>query len=110
MPGISNTIKVNLGGSSNNNNDKEEDKNDSMADELKSIVNKEAALSQEAMGKNLKQQTSTIKAMKQCGGAAVENGVGIGALASLKVDYCTHCHGQGLLPIMYRLNTDLSLQ
>jgi hypothetical protein len=44
--------------------------------------------------------------MKQCGRAAVENGDGIGVLVSLKVDYCIHCHAQGLLAIVYRFNTD----
>ncbi len=37
--------------------------------------------------------------MKICGQAALESGVGIGALVSLKVDYHTHCHVQGLLAI-----------
>jgi hypothetical protein len=40
--------------------------------------------------------------MNVCGRAALENGVGIGALVTLKVDYCTHCHAQGLLVIVYR--------
>jgi hypothetical protein len=42
--------------------------------------------------KNCKQEESAIKAMKLCGKAALESGVGIGALVSLKVDYRTHCH------------------
>jgi hypothetical protein len=69
-------------------------------------VNKEAALRKEAMGKNQKQPTSAIKPMKQRGRAALENGVGIGALVLLKVDYRTHCHAQGLFAIVYRFNTD----
>ena len=40
--------------------------------------------------------------MKLCGKAALESGVGIGALVSLKVDYHTNCHAQGLLAIVYR--------
>jgi hypothetical protein len=43
-----------------------------------------------------------MKAMKVCGQAALESGVEIGALVSLKVDYHTHCHAQGLLAIVYR--------
>ncbi len=47
----------------------------------------------EAMAKkNHKQQTSAVKAMKQCGKAALEAGAGIGVVVSLKVDYCTHSH------------------
>jgi hypothetical protein len=52
--------------------------------------------------KNWKQEESAIKAMKICGQAALESGVGIGALVSLKVDYRTHCYVQGLLAIVYR--------
>jgi hypothetical protein len=40
--------------------------------------------------------------MKVCERAALENGVGIGALVSLKVDYRTCCHAQELLAIVYR--------
>jgi hypothetical protein len=43
-----------------------------------------------------------MKAMELCGKAALESGVGIGALVSLKVDYLTHCHAQGLLVIVNR--------
>jgi hypothetical protein len=61
---------------------------------------------QRSYGKKCKQETSAIKAMKICGRAALENVVGIGALVSLKVDYCTHCHAQGLLAIVYRFHAD----
>jgi hypothetical protein len=44
--------------------------------------------------------------MKVCGRAALENGVGIGALVSLKVDYPTDCHAQGLLAIVYRFQAN----
>jgi hypothetical protein len=44
--------------------------------------------------------------MKQCGRAAVDNGDGIGALVSVKVDYCTHFCLQGLLAIVYTFNAD----
>ncbi len=54
----------------------------------------------EAMAKkNCKQQLSAIKAMKQCGKAALAAGAGLRALVSLKVDYCTHSHAQGLLTV-----------
>jgi hypothetical protein len=52
--------------------------------------------------KNCKQEESAIKSMKLCGKAALESGVVIGALVSLKVDYRSHCHAQGLLAIVYR--------
>ncbi len=52
--------------------------------------------------KNCKQEESAIKAMKICGKAALDSGIGIGALVSLKVDYRTDCHAQGLLAIVYR--------
>ncbi len=44
--------------------------------------------------------------MEECGRAALEKGVGIGAFVSLKVDYCTHCHAQVLLAIVHRFNAD----
>jgi hypothetical protein len=65
--------------------------------------NKEGIVRREAMKKkNCKQEESAIKAMKICGKAAFDSGVGIDALVSLKVDYRTHCHAQGLLAIVYR--------
>ncbi len=39
--------------------------------------------------------------MKMCGKTAVDSGIGIGALVSLKADYWMHCHAQGLLAIVY---------
>ncbi len=39
--------------------------------------------------------------MKQCGRAVQAAGAGIGAVVSLKVDYRTHSHAQGLLVIVY---------
>ena len=39
--------------------------------------------------------------MKQCGRAAQAAGAGIDAVVSLKVDYHTHSHAQGLLAIVY---------
>ncbi len=52
--------------------------------------------------KNCKQEESAIKAKKVCEQAALDSRVGIGVLVSLKVDYHTHCHAQGLLAIVYR--------
>jgi len=44
-----------------------------------------------------------MKSMKQCGRAAQAAGAGIGAVVSLKVDYHTHSHAQGLLVIVYEM-------
>jgi hypothetical protein len=58
----------------------------------------------DAMAKmNHKQESQAIKATKQCGRAAQAAGAGIGAVVSLKVDYCTHSHAQGLLAIVYEM-------
>jgi hypothetical protein len=84
----------------NKDNDNKED------DGANIFLDKEAALRKQVMEKNCKQETSAIKAMKICGRAALENGVGIGALASLKVDYHIHCHAQGLLAIVYRFHVN----
>jgi hypothetical protein len=54
--------------------------------------------------KNCKEQTSAIKAMKQCGKAALGARAGIGVVVSLKVDYCTHSHAEGLLVVVYKVN------
>ncbi len=119
---ITNTIVVNVGGSDDDNNNEEEDMgktdannvpaqtNDAMGNKNNKqdvggniIRNKEGVLCREAMEKkNCKQEESAKKAMKICGQAALEIGVGIGALVSLKVDYRTHCHAQGLLAIVCR--------
>jgi len=53
--------------------------------------------------KNRKQESQAIKAMKQCGRAAQAAGAGVGAVVSLKVDYRTHSHAQGLLAIVYEM-------
>ena len=53
--------------------------------------------------RNRKQESQAIKAMKQCGRAAQAAGAGIGAVVSLKVDYHTHSHMQGLLAIVYEM-------
>jgi hypothetical protein len=122
LTGITNPIVVNLGGSNDDRNN-EEDKmgqsntnnmpaqtNDAMENNNNEqnvggniIGNKEGIVHREAMEKkNCRQEESAIKAVKICGQAAFESGVGIGALVSLKVDYPTDCHAQGLLAIVYR--------
>ena len=53
--------------------------------------------------KNCKQDSQAIKATKQCGRAALAVGAGIGAVVSLKLDYRTHLHAQGLLAIVYEM-------
>ncbi len=111
--GITNTIVVNLGGSNDNSNDQDDNMGqiDALLDNNKIQQNVgvnysgkiEGNVRREAMEKkNCKQEESAIKAMKICGKAALNSGIGIGALVSLKVDYQTHCHAQGLLAIVYR--------
>ena len=51
--------------------------------------------------KNYKQESNEMRAIRQCGRAAMTNGACKVALVSLKVDYRTHCHTQGLLAIVY---------
>ncbi len=41
--------------------------------------------------------------MKRCGHAAQSAGAGIGAVVTLKVDFRTHSHAQGLIVIMYEM-------
>jgi hypothetical protein len=113
---------VNLGGSNDDKNDEEDKMGQSNAKNMPAqtnnamdnnssqqnvggniLGNKEGIVRREAMEKkNCKQEESAIKAVKVCGQAALDSGVGIGALMSLKVEYRTHCHAQGLLAIVYR--------
>jgi hypothetical protein len=113
MTGITNTIVVNLGGSNNISNDEDDEmgqKNTLMdnnkiqqSEGVNYSGSKEGIVRKEAMEKkNCKQKEYAIKAMKMCGKAAVDSGIGIGALVSLKVDYRTHCHVQGLLAVVYQ--------
>jgi hypothetical protein len=44
-----------------------------------------------------------VKAMKQCGKAAMESGAAPGTVVTLKVVYRTHSHAQGLLAIVYNV-------
>jgi hypothetical protein len=118
---------VNLGGSDDDRNDQEDKMRQSNANNMPGAQtnnamdnnnsqqnvggnisgNKEGIVHREAMEKkNCKQEESAIKAMKICGKAALDSGVGIGASVSLKVDYCTHCHVQGLLAIVYRFQAN----
>ncbi len=114
MTGITNTIVVNLGDSDDisNKEDKETGQQKTLIMDYNNIQqsegvnirgNKEGIVHKDAMEKiNCKQQEYAIKAMKMCGKAAVDYGIGIGALVSLKVNYRTHCHAQGLLAIVYQ--------
>jgi len=58
----------------------------------------------DAMAKrNRKQKSQAMKAMKQCGRAAQAAGAGIGAVVTLKIDFHTHSHAQGLIAIVYEM-------
>ncbi len=119
---ITNTIVVDLGGSNDDRNNQEDKIGQSNANNMPAQTNdamdnnsnqqnvdgntsgnKQDIVCREAMEKkNFKQEESAIKATKICGKAALDSGLGIGALVSLKVDYHIHCHVQGLLAIVYR--------
>ena len=51
--------------------------------------------------RNKKQEASALKEMKRCGNAAIISGAQPGALVTLKVDYRTHSHAQGLFAIIF---------
>ena len=51
--------------------------------------------------KNKRQAASAEKEMKRAGQAAIRNGVAPGAVVTLKVDYRTHSHAQGLMGIVF---------
>ena len=51
--------------------------------------------------KNKKQAYSAEKEIKRCGEAAICNGAAPGAVVTLKVDYRTHSHAQGLIGIVF---------
>jgi hypothetical protein len=51
--------------------------------------------------KNCQQAINDIKSIKQRGKTAREAGAPPGAAVSLKVDYQTHLHAQGLVGIVY---------
>jgi hypothetical protein len=60
-------------------------------------VNRAIALSK----RNKKQEASALKEMKRCGNAAIVLGAEPGAVVTLKVDYRTHSHAQGLIAIIF---------
>jgi hypothetical protein len=66
------------------------------AAELES-VNCAVALSK----RNKKQEPSTLKEMKRCGNAAIVSSAELGTVVTLKVDYRTHSHAQGLIAIVF---------
>ncbi len=113
LTGITNTIVVNLGDSNDISNKVDEEMgqqktlimdydNIQQSEGVNISGNKEGIVRKDAMEKkNSKQEEYAIKAIKMCGKAAVDSGIGIGALVSLKVAYQTHCHAQGLLAIVY---------
>ena len=51
--------------------------------------------------KNTRQRERAMKDTKRCGAAALELGAAPGAVVTLKVDYRTHSHAQGLIAIVY---------
>jgi hypothetical protein len=51
--------------------------------------------------RNKKQAASAEKEMRRCGQAAILNGTAPGAVVTLKVDYRTHSHAQGLIGIVF---------
>jgi hypothetical protein len=50
---------------------------------------------------NKKQEASALKEMKRCENAAIVLGAELGAVVTLKVDYRTHSHAQGLIAIIF---------
>ena len=52
--------------------------------------------------RNARQEASAKKAMKQFGKSVTINGLGPGAVITLKVDYRTHSHAYGLMAIVYK--------
>jgi uncharacterized protein YbjQ (UPF0145 family) len=56
--------------------------------------------------KNKKQEMSAMKEMKRCGKVAKDLGAAVGAIVTLKVDFRTHSHAEGLIAIVYNINMD----
>ena len=56
--------------------------------------------------KNKRQEENALKAMKMCGAVAVTDGIAVGAVVSLKVDYRTHSHANGLLGVVYAVKEE----
>jgi hypothetical protein len=51
--------------------------------------------------RNKKQEASALKKMKRFGNAAIVSGAEPGAVVTLKVDFRTHSHAQGLIAIIF---------
>jgi hypothetical protein len=51
--------------------------------------------------RNKKQEESALKEMKRCGNAAIVLGAEPDAVVTLKVDYRTHSHAQGMIAIIF---------
>ena len=51
--------------------------------------------------RNNKQEASAEKEIRRCGQVAILNGTAPGAVVTLKVDYRTHSHAQGLIGIVF---------
>ena len=59
--------------------------------------------------RNKRQAASALKEIKRCGIAAIKSGAEVGAVCTLKVDYRTHSHAQGLIAIVYDVKTTGSI-
>jgi hypothetical protein len=60
-------------------------------------VNHAIALSK----RNKKKEAIALKEVKRCGNAAIASGAKLGTVVTLKVDYRTHSHVQGLIAIIF---------
>ena len=56
-----------------------------------------------ALPPNKRQAASAIKETKRCASAAINSGAEWGAVCTLKVDYQTHSHAQGLIGTVYNV-------
>jgi len=68
---------------------------DDSAPELALAIVSAAELSSVNRG-NKKQAASALKDMKRCGKTTINSGDELGAVVTLKLDYQTHSHAQGL--------------
>ncbi len=77
-----------------------------LSDEDEPLSNTESASTDSIRAKsmemrNKRQEQSAMKAIKQFGKEAINAGAGIGAVVTLKVDFRTHSHANGLLAVIY---------
>jgi hypothetical protein len=79
----------------------EEDEDDQTNVSIRSSVREKAIEKRQT-----RQHKQAIKHMKVAGTEALKNGVGIGAVVSLYVDFRTHCHASGLLGIVFDYKKD----